>query len=169
VRGAQKINLARPPKAFGGLRFEIFWQRRCKLKRKEILQTKIVEYYHLKKEFDRLEKRKNKLKLTIVNRMKNLDITDIQIGRYHGKTFRKAVFLSDEKIAKIKKLLPHLPQTKVIKPVQIFIIDKKKIDYLLKKGKISVITANCLEWLGEEDFLEVRILKKKSPTKKLGI
>lgn len=119
---------------------------------KKVLGKEIVEYYRLKRMFERLEKKKKRLRVAIVNKMKTSNITDIQIGKYHGKIFRKAIFLSEEKVAKINELLP---QIKVIKPVRIFIIDKGKIKQLLKKGIISPEIANYLEQLGEEDFLEV--------------
>ncbi|MCD6470928.1 hypothetical protein J7K86_00080 [bacterium] len=127
------------------------------------IRAKIVRYFFLKKEVEHLKIKLEKMKQSIIKGMKKLNLKKIEPFPgfdYYALLYQRTVFLTDEKVRKIKEIIPD---SKIIKTVSMYILDKKVLEEMVKSKKITPEQAEKVKKIAQNDMLKV---ERKGKNKK---
>jgi len=129
------------------------------------IRAKIVRYFFLKKEVEHLKIKLEKMKQSIIKGMKKLNLKKIEPFPgfdYYALLYQRTVFLTDEKVRKIKEIIPD---SKIIKTVSMYILDKKVLEEMVKSKKITPEQAEKVKKIAQNDMLKVERKRKNKKRK----
>jgi len=81
---------------------------------------------------------------------------------YYALLYQRTVFLTDEKVRKIKEIIPD---SKIIKTVSMYILDKKVLEEMVKSKKITPEQAEKVKKIAQNDMLKVERKRKNKKRK----